>query len=179
VRHSLRLRWCNNRRRTDPVNARAGEQSRPEAKSFCSPPQSFRRADAKQERRSKVQLPALNQDEWQCSRCNRTGRRQDPLWRIGKLSLNRAGSGEVSVRRSRWSHRIHRGRGVRAASYPIVSHPPSERCYKTGSAHRQDTTRSSPGCYRIASPPALLQHIDQPTQAEGIPGPVGSSPDQG
>ncbi len=66
-----------------------------------------------------------------------------------------------------------------AASYSVISYPPGERCGKTGSAHRQDTTRSNPGCYCTAGPPALLQHIDQPTKAEGIPGPVGRSPDQG
>ena len=62
-------------------------------------------------------------------------------------------------------HWIHRGRGFRAASHSVVSHPPGQRCGKTGCAHRQDTTRSNPGCYCTASPPALLQHIDQPTNS--------------
>src|SRR5580658_4347867 len=49
---------------SNALNPRAGDRSCTEAKSFGSPPQSFCRPDAKQERRSEIQLSASNRDEW-------------------------------------------------------------------------------------------------------------------
>jgi hypothetical protein len=86
---------------SDAFNARAGDQSCPEAKSLYSPPQSFCRADAKQERRSKIQLPASNQGERQRSSRHRACRCRDSSRSIRELSINRTGAGEVALYRSR------------------------------------------------------------------------------
>src|SRR5579859_369250 len=155
-------------RDSDAINARAGDQSCPEAKSFCSPPQSFCRADAKQERRSKGRLPAPNQDEWQCSPYHRTCRRPYPRRCIWKLSLDRSHTSEVTFHRSRCCYWIHRRRRPGPASHPVAPHTPGEHSSQAGRADCPNPTRSDSGCDRLASPAALLQHIDQPAKAEGV-----------
>src|ERR1700730_3924349 len=102
---------------SDAINARAGDQSCLEAKSFCSPPQSFCRAGAKQERRSEVQLSASNQGEWKCSPRDRIRRRRNTSRGTWELSINRAGTIEAALCRSRLCYLVYRGSGFRAASH--------------------------------------------------------------